>query len=40
MALVYNNAIRRDHTMLIFNLQQLVGWASRLIAELYMTSEE
>lgn len=28
-------AIRRDHTTLIFNLQQLVGWASRLIAELY-----
>ena len=30
-----NNAIRRDHTTLTFNIQQLVGWASHLISELY-----
>jgi len=26
--------------MLIFNLQQLVGWASHLIAELYTINDE
>ena len=33
-------AIRRDHLRAIFRLQQVLEWASRLIAELYMTSEE